>query len=203
MYSWCDYPYKSCLCIFGPTIPTSSFNFQFFFILVTVPFLLHSGQLMIHIMFWQLYHLAWFAHWLSTSLSMVKTTMIGFSLDVTVLSLSPAMHLVSVYNVCMWVHVYAVCHNVIASVFRRTGQLSKLKSVPAYIPSASKGWPSTGIHFDFRLWDYQKTPECMVTPMVLTWDNLVPWWRLILNFVHSTSTIINIQRSCDLFHRGQ
>ena len=37
--------------LFGPTIPTPSFNFQFFFILVTVPFLLHSGQLMIHIMF--------------------------------------------------------------------------------------------------------------------------------------------------------
>ena len=37
----------------------------------------------------------------------------------------------------------AVCHNniIIASVFRRTRQLLKLKSVSAYIPSASKGWP--------------------------------------------------------------
>ena len=50
--------------------------------------------------------------------------------------------------------MYAVCHMIIiASVFRRTGQLLKLRSVPAYIPSASQGWPSTGIHFDFRLWD--------------------------------------------------
>ena len=40
--------------------------------------------------------------------------------------------------------MYAVCHNIIiASVFRRTGQLFKVKSVSAYIPSVSKGWPST------------------------------------------------------------
>ena len=44
--------------LFGPAIPTSSFNFQFFFILVSVPFLLLTGQLMICTLFQQLYHLA-------------------------------------------------------------------------------------------------------------------------------------------------
>ena len=109
---------------------------------------------------------------LSTSLSMVKTTMIRFSLGV--FPLSPAMHLVPVYDVLLYV-CECMCMLcliiIIASMFRRTGQLLKLESVPA---SASKGWPSTGIHFDFRLWDYQKTPECMATLVVLTKNNLVP-----------------------------
>ncbi len=45
MYSECDYPQNLVCVLFGPAIPTSSFNFiQLFFILVSVPFLLPSGQ---------------------------------------------------------------------------------------------------------------------------------------------------------------
>ena len=49
MYNGCDCPYNlvCVLVLFGTTIPTSSFNFiQLFFMLITVPFLLPSGQLM-------------------------------------------------------------------------------------------------------------------------------------------------------------
>ena len=83
------------VCVFfGPTIPTSSFNFHFFFILVTVPFLLHSQQC-----FGNYTTSHGLSIRLSISLSIVKT------IDQIQSSLSPAMHPVPVYDVLFYVYV--------------------------------------------------------------------------------------------------
>ena len=123
-----------------------------------------------------------------------------------VFSLSPAMHLVPVYDVllcvceCMTLHENAV-FDIIASVFGRTGQVLKLKSSSSCIHPHQHQKVGLVPAYISRLWDCQKTLECMVTPIVLTGDNLVPW-RLILNIVHSTFTIKIVQRSCNLFQRS-
>ena len=100
-----DYPYKLVRVLFGPAIPTSSFNFQFFFILVTVPFLLLTGHATN-----DLYVVSAIIpprmvcpfNYLN-SLSMVKTTVIRLNLNVFFLFL----HLVLVYDVLSY--IYNVC----------------------------------------------------------------------------------------------
>ena len=84
--------------LFSPAIPTSSFNFQFFFILVTVPFFTaHWATNDLHVVSAIIYTIS---HGLPiqllTSLSMVKTTVIRLNLNVFFLFL----HLVLVYDVC-------------------------------------------------------------------------------------------------------
>ena len=73
-------------------------------------------------------------------------------------------------------------------------QVLKLRSVPAYIPSASKGWPSISIHFDFRLWDcHAEDPGVHGnTDGADLGQSGTMKLRLLLNFVHSTSTITKV-----------
>ena len=91
--------------LFGPDIPTSSFNFQFFFILVAVTFFAaHWATNDLYVVSAIIPpRMVCPFNYLTSSMSMVKTTVIRLNLNVFFLFL----HLVLVYD--MLSYIYNVC----------------------------------------------------------------------------------------------
>ena len=142
------------------SLATSSFNFQFLFILVTIPFFttlwacIHNDSYNVSAIIpprmvcpfnYQLY-----CQWLRLYI------VIRLSLSVFFLQVHyhrPCILYCMVHDVLSYICVRVVCMPcVIASVFRRIGQLLKHNIVPAYTPISIKSTACSYTHtFDFRL----------------------------------------------------